>query len=135
MPGQAGRNFVVAKDGTPLAGVRSNNMTKNGTPISDDDANANGFTSFIPGLMVDQTLEFGVEGVVKSEILRDIAMSTLVDSPAFFDDLTFTTPSGAVISGDFVMTAYSEGAPYKESVTFSATFTSNGAWTFAAATP
>lgn len=133
MAGQAGRNFVVEKNSVVIAGVRATNMTKNGAPIPDDDQNDDGFSSFIPGVMVDQTLEFSVEGVVKSEVLRDIALSTLADSPCFFDDLTFTTPSGAVISGDFVMTAYTEGAPYKEAMTFSATFTSDGAWTYVAA--
>ena len=45
-------------------------------------------------------------------------------------DLTFEFPNGDGIGGDFVMTAYSETGAFEDGQTFSATFSSDGTWTY-----
>lgn len=62
----------------------------------------------------------------------DTAQNEVQD--AFFKgqirDMEFTVPGFGVLAGKYKCTAFELGAPYNESVTFSATFESAGAITF-----
>lgn len=131
----AGRTAVVKIGGTAIAGVRTKSISRNMTPIdvtTDDDA---AFTTFIAGVMSEDTMEISVSGVEDGTVLRDAAMSA---DPAdqHFSDLTFEfsgTPVD-IISGNFIMTTYTNGNDYKEGTTFEATFVRNGEHTYAPGT-
>ena len=135
MTGHAGRDYLIKKNGTTIAGITAVNMTVNGAPVSNEDQTDKGFAAYLPCIMVDRSLEFGAEGVLLGDVLHDIALDTADVSPSFLADVTFEAPNGDVISGDFVMSGYTEGAPFKEAMTFTCTFTSDGAWTFTPDTP
>jgi predicted secreted protein len=127
-----GRETLVKKNSVVIAGVRVKNIAFDFTPadISDDDSV--GFQTLLED-STSQVCSFDLEGVYTSPVLRDIAIDPAVSK--LVTDLTFTFASGTasktVISGDFFMTNYKEGHDYKEAGTFSASFTSSGAWALA----
>lgn len=129
MPGQPGRNMVVKIGSTPIAGVRTKSLTVNGTPISQEDQDDGGLASYLGGELVERSLEITVEGVTKSDALRDAKLSSNA-ADSFFDDLGLDFPNGDEIVGGFVCTAYGETGEYRDAVTFTATFMSDGDWTF-----
>ncbi len=60
--------------------------------------------------------------------MRDIALGG--ESGKFLSDLTFDFPGGDELSGNWVMTAYSETGAFEDGQTFNATFVSNGEPTY-----
>lgn len=127
MAQQAGRDCVIKKNSTAIAGARTVGITVNGSPISIEDQGDDGIATYLDGVLTGQSLELTIEGVEEDGILRGIA--TGAASGKFLTDLTFEYPDGDVISGDFVMTAYSETGAYEDAQMFNATFSSNGTWT------
>lgn len=129
----AGRNCVIKKAGTAIAGLRVNSITWNGAGIDITDKGDGAFQTFLADVLATDTLEITGEGVEDGNVLRNLAFSTTA-SDKFLSDLTyeFAADSSAsdVISGDFIMTSYSEGSPYQEANTFNATFVRNGSHTF-----
>ena len=74
-------------------------------------------------------LGFDVEGVLDDTVLEAIAFSS--SASQLLTDLEFELNGGNSITGNFFMTSYKQGMDYKEATTFSASFTSSGAWTYA----
>ncbi len=132
MAKQNGALFVLKKNSVVIGGGRTVNMTVNGTPINTTDQNDAGIAEYLAGVLTGRSLEFSVDGQEEDQVLRDIALDSDAAS-MFLDDLTFTFGNGDVISGDFVMTAYTETGAYEDAQTYTATFASDGAWTFTGA--
>jgi predicted secreted protein len=126
-----GRLCVIKKNTTTIAGGRTVGMTVNGSPINVEDQGDSGFATYLPDVLTGQSIELTIEGYEEDQVLRDISLGTA--SGKFLTDLTFDFPNGDEISGDFVMTAYSETGAYEDGQTFNATFGSDGAWTFTGA--
>jgi predicted secreted protein len=126
----AGRLALLKKNATTIGGVRVTNIMMDATPIDVTDNDSLGLQELL-GVPGSRILSFDVEGVQEDAVLRDIAFTAT--SSLLLTDMTFTFGSaeiGAdVISGSFFMTNYKEGNDYKEATTFSASFTSSGAWT------
>lgn len=121
----AGRTCLIQKSGTTIAGVRSISISFNGTPIDVTDQGDSGNVNYLSDVMTGKTVEATVDGIEEDQVLQGIA--TGADSGKFLSDLTIDLPSGTTLSGNWVMTAYSETGPYEEAQTFTATFVSNGA--------
>lgn len=133
MADQPGRLFLIKKNDVTLGGGRTVGMTVNGTTIDASDQTDVGFTVFVADTIIDSGLEITFEGVARENTLRDIGLGAQANR--FMSDITLHFPDGDEISGDFVLSGYSETGPYKDSQQFSATLVSNGAWTFTKATP
>lgn len=129
MPKVAGRTALVKKGIVVIGGVRVSNITMDAAPIDITDNDSAGFTELLDDAYATRTLGFSVEGLEEDQILRDIALGPA--SNLLIPDLTFTFGNADVISGNFYMTNYTEGNPYQEASTFSASFTSSGAWAIA----
>mgnify|MGYP000627782065 CR=1 FL=1 len=131
----AGRLCVIKKAGTAIAGLRVNSITWNGAGIDVTDKGDGAFQTFLTDVLATDTLEISGEGIEDGNVLRNLALST---DPAdkFMTDLTYEFAADAdaadTISGSFILTSYSEGSPYQEANTFTATFVRNGAHTFTA---
>ena len=124
----AGRLFIASIGATAVAGVRDVSMTVNGTPIDVTDQDDANYNSFLSGELIDQAIEISISGLETDGVLQGIALGSA--SGKFISNLTLDLPTtGTEISGDFVMSNYSETGPYKDAQTFTATFTSDGAWT------
>ena len=124
----AGRNALVKKNGTVIGGVRVSNITLDAQPIDITDNDSDGLQELLSGDVARRSLGFSVEGLEEDQVLRDVAMSPTAE--LLLTDMTFTFANGDVISGSFFMSNYTEGNPYEDSATFTASFTSSGAWTW-----
>jgi predicted secreted protein len=129
----AGRAAVVSKNSIVLGGVRVSNITMDGTPIDVTDQDSVGLQELLGGTSWSSRLiSFDVEGVYKNPTLRDIAFDPTAS--LILTDMTFKFSDALAakdtIGGTFFMSNYKEGNDYKEATSFSASFTSSGAWTF-----
>jgi len=129
----AGKLCLIKKNSTTIGGGRTVGMTVNGAPINVEDQGDSGLQTLIADVITGQSLELTIEGYEEDQVLRGLALGA--SSGRFLSDLTFEfPPSGALaadeISGDFFLSAYSETGALEDGQTFSATFTSDGAWTF-----
>lgn len=127
MAKEAGRLCVIKKNGTTISGGRNVGITVNGTPINISDQNDGGLAKYLGGVMTGKSLELTLEGYEEDNILRDISLGP--DADKFMTDLSFEFPDGDTVTGDFVLMSYSETGPYEDGQTFSASFSSDGAWT------
>lgn len=121
---------VTFTDGTnPVAGIRVKNFKVDGTPIDvtdDDDAGWQRFLETPP----KQGIVISGSGLLKDKTLLDsIATGNGV---ATLSAYTLDTTFGSW-AGDWIVHDFSLGVEYDKEVTFSATFSSNGALTYTAA--
>ena len=130
MPKQAGRLATFKVGSSTIAGVRVLNINWNGTAIETTDQNDEGFQTFLVGIMATDTLELTVEGLEEDQVIRKAALKSN-QAAKFFPDAEFKFPNGDTITGDFVLTTYSEGNPHDNATTFNATFVRNGQHVFA----
>ena len=125
----AGRKAVVSKNSVAIGGVRVSNIQIDSTPIDITDSDSAGIQELLADASM-RVLTFDVEGVAKDVVLRTIAFGTgsqlLTDMSFKFSDALAPADT---ITGNFFMLNYKEGNDYKEATTFSASFTSSGAWT------
>ncbi|MGB0855291.1 MAG: hypothetical protein ACPGSI_18480 [Pikeienuella sp.] len=124
----AGRLCVIKKATTTIGGGRTVGVTVNGSPINVEDQGDSGVATYLSGVMTGQSIELNIDGYEEDQVLRDLALGAT--SGKFLTDLTFEFPGGDEISGDFVMTAYSETGAFEDGQTFTATFGSDAAWTY-----
>jgi len=128
----AGRLATLTKASTVIGGTRVTNIQVDYTPIDVTDNDSGGLQELL-ALSGTSVMTFDVEGVYKDPVLRDIAMDPTTTQ--LLTDLTFDFADGGVgsatVSGSFFMLNYKEGNDYKEATTFSASFTSSGAWSVA----
>jgi predicted secreted protein len=129
MAKQAGRLCVIKKAAATIGGGRTVGITVNGSPINVEDQGDEGFATYLSGILTGRSIELTIEGYEEDQVLRNIAMAS-TSTGQFVSDLTFEFPNGDGISGDFVMTAYSETGAFEDGQTFSATFSSDGTWTY-----
>ena len=129
MANSKGRAFLVKKNSTTIASVRSKSVTWQGQPIDTTNDDDDGDTSYLADEFANTSLEITVEGLTDDDVLSDIAFST-DHSDKHLSDLTLTKANGDVISGNFIMTNYSETGSYEGANEFSATFVRNGTHTW-----
>jgi len=126
MAAEYGRKVAFTWGGSPVLGVREKSLTVNGEPVNITSDEDDGIQT-----LLDEDAEFSVQielsGVTKDDVLR---ADKFAGGSALQQTATLTYDSGAVISGTFHLAAYSEGQPYNEAVTFTATLMSNGAVTY-----
>ena len=133
MANSAGRDLLIKKNSTTIASVTTKSVTWNGTPIditSDDDDAA---TTYLDDEFATTSLELTVEGYTDDDVLSDLAFVATTSSK-HLSDITLTRPNGDVISGNFILTAYSETGESAGAVGFTATLVRSGihTWTPAA---
>lgn len=126
MAAEYGRKVAFTWGGSAVNGVREKALTLNGEPVNVTSDEDDGIQ-----ILLDEDAEFSVQielsGVTKDEILR---AAKFAGGASLQETATLTYTNGAVISGTFHLAAYSEGQPYNEAVTFSATLMSTGAVTY-----
>ena len=122
MAEQLGRKVTISIGGEVKATARTKTLTINNEMINVTSDGDDGVQRFIvePG---EKAVEVSVEGMfdLDDDALPTLALSNDLSETIELDYGTYT------ISGTFVMPSYSEGQPYNEAQTFSATFQSSGA--------
>lgn len=126
-----GRLAVLSKASVALGGVKVVTIKYASEAIDVTDFDSAGIIEVLSAAASRQ-ITIDVEGVYKNPTLRDIAFDTAQSD--LLTDLTFKFSDALAakdtISGNFYMTSYEEGNPMDDATSFSASFTSSGAWTF-----
>lgn len=128
MAKSAGRLCVIKKGATTIAGGRTVGFAVNGSPVDVQDQGDSGFQTLLDGVITGQSITLSIDGYEEDQVLRDLALGAA--SGRFLTDISLESPNGDSISGDFFLAAYSETGEYEEGLTFTAEFTSDGAWTY-----
>ncbi len=124
-----GRTVIVKRNAVVVAGVRTKNITINGSPIdvtTDDDAGVRALLD-TPG-QVDVSIS--VSGIVLSDTLRTEALGT-TDRTQITQFLYGSASPDNGWTGNFFLASYKETGEYQGAITFEAEFQSAGAVTYA----
>lgn len=127
MTASIGRAYVIKKNNTAIAGVRTKSLSINHEPVDITSDDNNGFRTLL-GVVGESSFELSVEGVLKDSTLFDVATGS---GTKLLTDISIEHPEGT-ITGDVFLTAFESTGAYNDAVTFSATFQSSG--TFVAGT-
>lgn len=126
MAAAKGRDLLVKKGSTVLAGVRTKGISINGEPIditSDDD---DGYRTMLADAGT-YSVDLSVEGITKDDTLVAIIMA---GGSLMLTDITIDYPNGKTLSGSFFLNSVEETGTYNEAVTFSASLQSSGTFTY-----
>jgi predicted secreted protein len=126
MASEYGRKVVLLWDAAAILGVREKSLTINGEAVnvtSDEDDGV----QILLAEDAETSVTIELSGVTKDSILR---AAKFAGGAALREAVTLTYTDGAEIAGNFQLGAYSEGQPYNEAVTFTATLMSTGAVTY-----
>lgn len=127
----AGRNCLIKKAGTTIAGVQVTGISVDNTPIDITDNDSAGLQTLMD-LSAKRALTLTVAGLEKDGVLHAVAMSTVATSQKL-TDLTFIFGNALAavdtLTCDWFMTNYKEDNDFQQAGKFSANFTSSGAWT------
>lgn len=126
MAAAKGRDLLVKKGSTVLAGVRTKGISINGEPIditSDDD---DGYRTMLADAGT-YSVDLSVEGITKDDTLVAIIMA---GGSLMLTDITIDYPNGKTLSGNFFLNSVEETGTYNEAVTFSASLQSSGTFTY-----
>jgi predicted secreted protein len=130
MAKNAGRLAVLSKNAVPIAGVKVSTIKWGAEAIDVTDKDSSGIIEVLAAVATQQ-ITLIVEGVYSSPTLRDIAFDTAASK--LLTDLTFkfgdALAAKDTIAGNFFFSSYEEGNPDDDKTSFSAEFTSSGAWT------
>lgn len=127
MAKRAGRDYLLKKDNTTIAGCKQTSLKVAGSPINVETQTDNGVQTLLDGIVTGKNLEVSVEGYTEDDILLDISLGP--DAAKFMTDLTLHPANGDTIACDFFLSLYEETGEFEEGVTFTATFMSDGAHT------
>jgi len=129
MAAEYGRKVIFTWDAAPILGVREKSLSINGEPVNVTSDEDSGWQTL---LTEDAEVSVSVElsGVTKDTILRK---AKLDGGASLTGAVTLTYENGDEIAGTFQLGPYSEGQPYNEAVTFTASLMSNGVVTYTVA--
>ena len=134
MTSAVGRELLLKKGGTVIAGLRNVTLSWGGESINVTTGDDSGKRLLLAASGEEQ-IDISFDGLTTDSVLRDIALGSgsklltdiTIEWP-LFDSATNSDP--ADISGDFRFPSYEEGAPYQDAITFSGSLESSGAWTY-----
>lgn len=126
MAAAKGRELLVKKGSTVLAGIRTKGVSMNGEPIditTDDDV---GYRTLLNDAGT-YSIDLSIEGITKNDTLRALIAA---GGSLMLTDITIDYPDGKTLSGDFFLNSLEETGTYNEAVTFSGSLQSSGTWTY-----
>ena len=120
MPEALGRAVTISIDGAVVATARTKSLSINNEAINISSGGDDGVARYLaePG---EKLVDISVDGLMVDDTLLVKALGSDISAALIITYPTYT------ITGTFVMPSYSEGMPYKEAITFSASFSSSGA--------
>ena len=139
MVANVGRELVVTKNATVIMGIRTATLDWSGESVDVTTGEDAGVRLLLEASAQEQ-LDMPIEGIMKEELLRDITLGA--SEARILTDIEITWPitdpantTPATLTGNFRLSSYSEGAPYNEAITFSATLESSGPFVYTAEAP
>lgn len=139
MVANVGRELLVTKNATVIMGIRTATLDWSGESIDVTTGEDAGVRLLLEASAQEQ-IDMPIEGIMKEELLRDITFGASEDR--ILTDIGITWPitdpantTPATLTGNFRLSSYSEGAPYNEAITFSATLESSGPFVYTPEAP
>jgi len=126
----AGRDvafYVGADDSGPRICARTKTITIGGESI-DVTQDCDGAFRTLLSVPASRSMDMSIEGIIRQDDWLLQALDPITTN--FLEQYTLVIPGVGAITGDFFIGSFELGAPYNESVTFTATVQSSGAWTF-----
>jgi predicted secreted protein len=127
MPANVGRTIIFTWKATPIGGIREKGLALNGEPInitSDDD---DGWRQLLEDAIAENQVNLSLSGVAKDERLME---DWFTGPAARVGTGTLTWPSGAALTGTFLLANYTSTGPYNDAETFQAELQSSGEVTY-----
>ena len=124
MSARSGRELLIKKNGTALAGIRTTSVSFTAEGVDITDKLDGGYRTMgdFAGII---SFEISGDGVAKDAILRDIFKA---GTGFLLTDITIEWDSGEEWECDVFFSSYEETGAHDGEVEFSATFQSSGAW-------
>lgn len=124
MSARSGRELLIKKNSTAIAGLRTTSVSFTAEGVDVTDKLDNGYRTMgdFVGLL---SFEISGDGVSKGTVLRDIFKG---GSGFLLEDVTIEWDDSEEWECDVFFSAYEETGAHNEEVTFSATFQSSGEW-------
>jgi predicted secreted protein len=136
MVANVGRELLVKKNSTVIAGIRTATLDWSGESIDVTTGEDAGVRLLLEASAQEQ-IDMPIEGIMKEEELRDLTIGASADR--ILTDIEIEWPitdpansTPATLTGNFRLSSYSEGAPYNEAITFSGTLESSGPFVYTA---
>lgn len=126
-----GRDLLIKKAGTAIAGAQENGISVDNSPVDISDIAGAGYRK-LGDFAGNRKLDMNISGIWTDKIVRDVALSS-TQSSLLMTDITLDFADGGDISGDFFLASYEETGAHDGAVTFTATLQSSGAWTYTSA--
>lgn len=130
MAADTGRDFLLKKASTAIAGCREDSISLDGSPIDITSKSDSGFRT-LAAFAGTKALDISTSGVWIDKIMRDAAV--LESANLLLTDITLDFADGGTISGNFYLASYEETGSHEDAVTFSASLQSSGSWTYTTA--
>jgi TP901-1 family phage major tail protein len=128
-----GRELLVKKGGTTIAGLRTATMSWSGESIDLTSGEDSGKRKLAAASGQEQ-IDISAEGIMKEASFRALVLGSaskmLTDITIEFPILNSSNTTPAKLTGDFRISSFEESAPYKDAITFSMTLESSEAWTY-----
>ena len=129
----SGRNLVLKKNSVAIAGIRNATIDWSGDSIDISNNDTAGKRKLLGDLAQEQITISG-DGIELEDIFRAVCLASgskmLTDISVDLPIVESTNTTKGTITGSFLVTAFSLGAPYNDAVTFNVTMESSGAWTY-----
>jgi predicted secreted protein len=117
-----GRKVTISIGGVLVATGRAKSLTINNSAINVTTDDDDGIQKILDE-MGEKSVEMSVDGMRLEAVtdLLELSLSATPKAPIVLTYLTYT------LTGDFFQTSYSESIPYNDAVTFSSSYSSQGA--------
>lgn len=134
MAGFVGREALLTKGATVLAGVRTKGLNWSGESIDVTSGEDDGLRLLLAASGQEQ-IDIPIDGIFKDDTLLNIVLDTtqsklLTDIELELGIINPTNTTKATITGDFRLSGFEVGMPYNDASTFSGTLESSGAWVY-----
>jgi TP901-1 family phage major tail protein len=121
----SGRSLRISRDGTTIAGARTDNFTINAEPIDVTDKDDAGWRTLLADVGT-RSVSADVEGVLKDAVLIAAATGT---ASLLLEECVITVTGIGTLTGDFMLSSLQLGAEMADAVTFTATLESGESMT------
>lgn len=131
MAAQKGRDLLVLKNATAIAGLRETSVAVDGSPIDITNKGDSGYRTLASFSGVE-SIDITASGVWEDDVMRAIAFSG-TGTTKLLTDITLAWGDGATLSGDFYLASWTSAGNHDGEETYDTTLQSSGAWTYTAA--
>jgi len=134
MAGFVGREAILSKNSTELAGVRTKGLNWSGESIDITSGEDDGIRLLLSASGQEQ-IDIPIDGIFKDDTLLNIVMDPtqskmLTDIDLEFAIINPTNTTKATLTGNFRLSGFELGMAYNDGATFSGTLESSGLWTY-----